>query len=160
MVTGMLAAKNVTYGSRSDLWSVNTDQEYHEEIREDVDIAPDIAVAALKDAFSQAFAKLDRVALGLSTGVMSGLLLFLMTLVLVLKGGNVVGPNLRLFEQFFYGYSVTLPGSVLGLAYGFVTGFIAGWSFALLRNVALFAYAVLIQRRAERLLLRNFLEYV
>ena len=160
MVTGIISVRNIIFGEKNDLWSVNTDQEYHEEIREDVGMEPDIAVAVLKDAFSQAFAKLDRFALGLSTGVMSGLLLFFATLVLVLKGGDAVGPNLGLLEQFFFGYSVTLPGSVLGLAYGFVTGFIAGWSFAFLRNVALFAYAALIQRRAERLLLRNFLEYV
>jgi protoporphyrinogen oxidase len=156
MVTGMLSVRNIMFGEKNDLWSVNTDQEYQEE----VEIAPDVAVETLKEAFSKAFAKLDRFALGLSTGVMFGLLLFLGTLVLVLKGGEVVGPNLGLLDQFFFGYSVTLPGSLLGFIYGFITGFIAGWSFAFLRNAVLFAYAVLIQRRAERLLLRNFLEYV
>jgi hypothetical protein len=160
MVTGMLSVRNIMFGEKNDLWSVNTDQEYHEEIREEVEIAPDIAVEALKEAFSQAFAKLDRFALGLSTGVTFGCLLFLATLVLVLKGGDVVGPNLELLEQYFFGYSVTMTGSLIGMMYGFVTGFIAGWSFAFLRNAVLFAYAALIQRRAERLLLRNFLEYV
>jgi len=32
MLTGMLAVRNVVLGERNDLWSVNTDQEYHEEI--------------------------------------------------------------------------------------------------------------------------------
>lgn len=159
MVTGMLSVRNIMFGENNDLWNVNTDQEYHEEIRQ-AEIEPDIAVETLKEAFAQAFAKLDRFALGLSTGMMSGVLLFLATLLLVLKGGDVVGPTLGLLDQYFPGYSVSVPGSILGFAYGFVTGFIGGWSFAFLRNAAVFFYMALIRRRAERLLLRNFLEYV
>src|SRR5918992_1652223 len=33
MLTGMLSVRNVMFGEKNDLWSVNTDQEYHEEIR-------------------------------------------------------------------------------------------------------------------------------
>jgi protoporphyrinogen oxidase len=33
MLTGMLAARNIVLGENNDLWSVNTDQEYHEEVR-------------------------------------------------------------------------------------------------------------------------------
>jgi protoporphyrinogen oxidase len=159
MVTGMLSVRNIMFGENNDLWNVNTDQEYHEEIRQ-AEIEPDIAVETLKEAFAQAFAKLDRFALGLSIGIMSGVLLFLATLLLVLKGGDVVGPTLGLLDQYFPGYSVSVAGSILGFAYGFVTGFIGGWSFAFLRNAAVFFYMALIRRRAERLLLRNFLEYV
>ena len=32
MLTGMLAARNVVLGERNDLWSVNVDQDYHEEV--------------------------------------------------------------------------------------------------------------------------------
>ena len=159
MVTGMLSVRNIMLGEKNDLWSVNTDQEYHEELRQP-EIEPEIAVEKLKEVFARAFAKLDRFALGLSTGMMSGVLLLLATLVLVLKGGDVVGPTLGLLEHYFPWYSVTVPGSLVGFAYGFVTGFIAGWSFAFLRNAAVFFYMALIRRRAERLLLRNFLEYV
>lgn len=35
MVTGMLAARNIVFGESNDVWSVNTDQEYHEEILEE-----------------------------------------------------------------------------------------------------------------------------
>lgn len=35
MLTGMFAVRNVLDGENNDLWSVNTDQEYHEEIQED-----------------------------------------------------------------------------------------------------------------------------
>jgi protoporphyrinogen oxidase len=33
MLTGMLAVRNLILGEKSDLWSVNADREYHEEIR-------------------------------------------------------------------------------------------------------------------------------
>ena len=33
MLTGMLAVRNLTRGERNDLWTVNTEPEYHEEVR-------------------------------------------------------------------------------------------------------------------------------
>jgi len=86
--------------------------------------------------------------------------LFVATLFLVLKGGETVGSNLGLLQNFFPWYTVTHFGSLLGLAYGFTTGFVGGWGFALFRNFTVFLYTVLLQRRTERLLLRNLLEYV
>jgi hypothetical protein len=112
MVTGMLAVRNLTTGEHNDLWSVNTDQEYHEEIREKVEIEPEVALEAVKEAFAQAFTKLDRFAFGISTGTVAGLLLFLATLFLVISGGEVVGPNLALLTNYFPWYSVTLSGGV------------------------------------------------
>jgi protoporphyrinogen oxidase len=160
MLTGMLAVRNLVHGENNNLWSVNADQEYHEEIRDEVEIEPEIPVEAVKAAFAEAFRKLDRVALGLSMGTIAGLLVFLATIILVLKGGDVVGPRLQLLNQYFPGYTVTMFGSLLGLCYGFITGFVGGWGFAFLRNASVFLYTALIQRRAERLLLRNLLEYV
>jgi protoporphyrinogen oxidase len=149
MLTGLLAARNVVLAEQNDVWSVNTDEEYHEEVR----------AAAIADALTPAFAKLDRVALGLSLAMASGVVLFLATLCIVLKGGTAVGPNLALLGQFFPGYSVTWSGSVIGLAYGLVTGFLAGWIFALARNVTVFAYMAAIHHRAERQALRRVLDY-
>ena len=37
MLTGMLAVKNIL-GAHYDIWQVNADQEYHEEIRQDVEV--------------------------------------------------------------------------------------------------------------------------
>jgi hypothetical protein len=118
------------------------------------------ALAAVESAMSQALLRLDRTAFGLATGALAGIGLFAATLILVLKGGPAVGPNLRLLGNFFPGYQVTLGGSFIGLAYGFVTGFVGGWSFALLRNASVFLYITAIQRRVERRLLRKMFEYV
>ena len=44
MLTGMLAVRNALLAEKHDLWSVNTDQEYHEEVRIGGEItAPDVA---------------------------------------------------------------------------------------------------------------------
>ena len=157
MLTGMLAVRNLALGQQNDLWSVNTDQEYHEEIREKV-TEHDLE-EVLEGALTQVFLKLDRVAMGLSVGMASGALLFLATLALVLKGGPMVGPTLGLLGQYFPGYTVTGPGSVLGLLYGFVSGFVVGWAFAFLRNATVFLYMAVVHRRAELQALRRLLEY-
>ena len=158
MLTGMLAVRNLLLGEENDLWSVNADQEYHEEIRGEAEV--DDLVEVLQDALARAFPKLDRVAFGLSLGVAAGITLFLATLILVLKGGDVVGPNLQLLSQYVPGYSVTALGSVLGLAYGFTYAFIGGWMLAFLRNTTVFLYMGIIHHRAERELLRQLLRYL
>jgi hypothetical protein len=159
MLTGMLAVRNLQRAEHHDLWAVNADQEYHEEM----EIPPDVveeAVAAFESALSRALLKLDRLGFGLALGLVGGLALFVATLFLVIKDGDVVGPNLQLLGQYFPGYRVTAAGSLIGLGYGFLTGFVAGWSFALLRNLSVFLYVVMIERRAERQWLRRLFEYV
>jgi len=155
MLTGVLAVRNLVLGQHNDLWSVNTDQEYHEEIREQV--TEHGLEEVLGGALTEVFLKIDRVAMGLSLGVTSGAFLFLATLALVLKGGD--GPTLGLLAQYFPGYSVTAAGSFLGLLYGFVSGFVVGWAFAFLRNATVFFYMAVVHRRAELQALRRFLEY-
>lgn len=156
MLTGMLAVRNATLGERNDLWSVNVDQEYHEEMRQAE--APEGASA--EEAVSEIFTRIDGLALGLAVGVTSGLLLLLATIALVLNGGGGAGLNLGLLSQYFPGYSVTPGGSILGLVYGFAAGFIAGWVFAYARNAAAFVSMVVIHRRAELERLRRILEYL
>jgi len=63
-----------------------------------------------------------------------GLGVFIATNILVLKGGEVVGPHLALLGQYFIGYRVTFLGSLIGLAYGLVIGFGIGYGVAFLYN--------------------------
>jgi hypothetical protein len=156
MLTGMLAVRNLGLGEQQDLWSVNTDQEYHEEGAIE---APDVA-GVVQETLTHVFRKLDRVASGLAVGMAAGLSLLLATLWLVLTGSQVTSITLGLLGQYFPGYRVTLWGSVLGFAYGFLAGFISGWGFAFIRNAAVFLYLAIIHRRAEVYHLRRFLEYL
>ncbi len=72
--------------------------------------------------------------LGLSLGVITGLIIFVATNWLVIKGGDVVGSHLQLLSEYFIGYSVTFAGSFVGMVYGFVMGYLAGLIIAWIYN--------------------------
>jgi hypothetical protein len=63
---------------------------------------------------------------GVAVGLLAGLGLFVSTNILVMRGGPVVGPHLSLLGVYLPGYSVSLFGSFIGLAYGFVIGYATG----------------------------------
>jgi ABC-type dipeptide/oligopeptide/nickel transport system permease subunit len=63
---------------------------------------------------------------GLAFGAVCGLLIFLATNWLVIKGGDTVGPHLALLDQYFIGYRVSFLGSIIGFAYGFALGALCG----------------------------------
>ena len=95
------------------------------------------AKSSTQKIFSEAFAKLDAVALGAGVGTLLGGAICAATVVLLIKGGDHIGPNLSLLAQFFPGYNVTWAGSLIGLLYGFGIGFFFGFSFACSRNTAM-----------------------
>ena len=71
---------------------------------------------------------------GLIFGLIAGIGLFVATNILVLKGGNQVGPHLILLAQFFPGYRVTFMGSIVGFVYAAVVGFVIGWVLGAVYN--------------------------
>lgn len=87
-----------------------------------------------EERLARAVLKLNGRVLGLALGITSGLAIFVATNCLVIKGGDVVGPHLGLLSQFFFGYSVTFPGSFIGMAYGFLLGYVSGWVIAVVYN--------------------------
>ena len=95
------------------------------------------ASSATQKILSEAFAKLDAIALGAGVGTLLGCAISAATVVLLAKGGHHIGPKLSLLSQFFPGYSVTWTGSLIGFLYGLVTGFLFGFSFACSRNISM-----------------------
>ena len=92
-----------------------------------------------------AFARLDLVALSVATGVLLGLLMFLVTAWLLVKeapSGIHIGPHLGLLANFLPGYSVSWPGSIVGVMYGFLLGAITGGLFGLVWNLAHYVYLI------------------
>ena len=71
---------------------------------------------------------------GLSFGLLGGLGLFVSTAVLVLKGGERVGPHLSLLSIYLPGYRVTWAGAFLGFVYLFVIGYAFGRLFGAVYN--------------------------
>lgn len=156
MLTGMFAVRNMVLGEQNDLWVVNAEQEYLEEVK-DTQIRQ--VQEAVEATFIRAFVKLDAGAFGISTGLATGLTLFFMTLIVAFSGRVDVADRLWLLSQYFPGYSVNVSGSVLGLIYGFLLGFLLGWWFAFLRNTVVLLQMSLIHRRAELQLMRKILDF-
>lgn len=77
--------------------------------------------------------KLDKLAMGLSIGIMWGLMVFAATLWVVIAKGE--GAHLILLNRFYLGYTITVAGGFIGFLWGFVDGFIAGWIIAFFYNL-------------------------
>lgn len=83
------------------------------------------------------FARIDTVAMALSAGAVIGLVIFLATAVLLLKGAppdKAIGPNLSALSTFMPGYTVTWLGGLAGAVYGFIVGSVVGFVLAVLWN--------------------------
>jgi protoporphyrinogen oxidase len=165
MLAGVYAARNLA-GGNYDVWSVNTEQEYQEEVARASAARLVPGRAAVEPAVSPeqviqaAFARMDPVALGTAFGTVGGLGLFCATAFLLLKGGVLVGKNLALLGQYFVGFSPTWTGAFVGLVQVALAGFALGYVAASLRNWGLAAYAVWLRRRAAAEARRDLLDRV
>lgn len=78
--------------------------------------------------------RLDASIHGILMGTFFGLIVFVATNWLILKGGPNVGQHLSLLSHFFFGYEVTFFGSLVGFVYGFLAGFVIGFMMATVYN--------------------------
>jgi hypothetical protein len=79
-----------------------------------------------KDEEFRTLLRLNARAWGIAVGLLLGLSLFLATVLLLLKGGAIVGPHLALIGAFLPGYRVTWGGAFIGFVYLFVIGYAIG----------------------------------
>jgi protoporphyrinogen oxidase len=163
MMTAMLAVENIL-GSSHDVWAVNVEEDYHEEVAKpepeqaqvthqqrggDRLVPREVDVDPLLDVVRAAFAKYDPVALGVALGALSGFGLFFMTAVLVLAGGAVVGPTLGLLGNYFLGFEVSWSGAFLGLFEAGLGGFAFGVLLANAINMTVGLHERALLRRLE-----------
>jgi hypothetical protein len=106
----------------------------------------------------QSLAKLDGLALGIALGTLFGLVIFLATNILIIKGGDKIGPNLILLNQYFVGYEITFTGSLIGLFYGFVSGFILGGLIAFLRNLIVRIYLHILKVKSSMSAVNDYID--
>jgi len=76
--------------------------------------------------------KLNKRAFSLSTGILLGLAIFVITILFVIF--NYEGKQLGKLQGLCIGYSVTWWGAFIGLLWGMIYGLIGGWIFAGLYN--------------------------
>jgi hypothetical protein len=151
MLTGMLAAENVL-GAHHNLWEVNEEEGYLEEVKAEELVSEKI--------LTRTFARMDKLAFASAVGSVSGLLLLIATIWLVIKGGEVVGPNLQLLSQYFVGYTVTVKGAFIAFGYMFFWGFLFGWLFAYLRNLSLALFIYWVKKKTELLSVKDFFDHL
>lgn len=120
---------------------------------------PDEALDPLEREALLAFAPLHKRALGVAVGVASALIVFGVTAIYLLRDPDPP-IALGLLNQYFYGYTVTWMGSLVGGAWAFMAGFVAGWFIALFRNFVLAVSVFLVRTRAELDASRDFLDHI
>lgn len=98
-------------------------------------------------------------ALGAALGIVCGAGVFLLTAFHV-----VFHPTdaleIGLLAQYFYGYEVSWRGAFVGLFWGCVTGFVAGWSLAFVRNFVIGVRMMLLRDKAELARMKDFLDHI
>ena len=153
MLTAIKAAENVL-GATHDIWRVNEEQQYHEEIG----ITPE-EESMLEKTISSSLARIDKLGFATALGSVSGLFIFLITILSMLKGGEVTNFSLQLLSQYFYGYTVTVKGAFIGSAYSFSWGFLFGWLFGYLRNLYIAFFIYRAKKKKELLYFKDFIDH-
>ena len=154
MLTGIYAARNIA-GASYDLWSVNVEEEYHEEVATVPGGAGDrlvpgrVEARPIEELLRSVFARFDAVALGSALGAVGALVTFLATAILLLRGGEPLGPTLSLLGNYLFGYQVSWPGALLGAVEAGLIGFGVGFAMARSINVLLGFYETSIRRQLE-----------
>ena len=147
MLTGMYAVRNMINGENHNLWKINAEQDYHEEIRDEKD---EVAERVINRVFPEIFTKLEPLAFGVAVGVVAAVSLMTVTAWVALKDLIVASHRLSLLGQYLPGYEVSIfPGALLGVVYGFILGFASGWLVAFLRNAVMRLYFYNLLWRAE-----------
>lgn len=121
-------------------------------------ISDDVADDPPPAAANYLFAPVDKRAFGVAIGTAFALVICGLTMLDLLR--PVPWRGLELLNQYFTGYTVSWWGTVIGGAWGFAVGFVAGWLLAFIRNVTLALSLFLIRSRAELDEASDFLDHI
>jgi hypothetical protein len=79
-----------------------------------------------EEVITSAVIRMNALMTGTILGLLFGLILFVATNWLVIRGGETPGQHLQLLAQYFPGYTVTFLGSIIGFFWAFLVGFLSG----------------------------------
>ena len=115
--------------------------------------------ALVERTLALAFAPLHKVAFGVAVGVASALVLAGVTAARLLLDpeGHT---SLALLSHFFVGYEESWQGALIGGAWGFGVGFVAGWFVAFVRNLVLATWIFVVRARAELESTSDFIDHI
>ncbi len=158
MLAGLYAARNVA-GEKLELWSINEEETFHEEVRRDEAeqrgvagrLTPRPVGSDIESLLQDTFAHYDPVAMGGAVGITASLGLAVATAVLLLGSDTSFVPMLSLLGQYFFGYGVSWPGLVIGMVEAGGFGFGLGWVGARLVNQLVSGFERDLERRLATL---------
>jgi protoporphyrinogen oxidase len=141
MLAGLFAARNVA-GAGLDLWSINEEESFHEEVQEDEAQrygvrdrkVPSRVAGGIDELLQSAFARYDEVALGGAVGATASLGLAVATAALLVGSDATFVPMLSLLGNYLFGFQVSWLGLAVGVVEVALFGFAAGWTTAKLVN--------------------------
>lgn len=159
MLAGLYAARSVAGGAELDLWSINEEPSFHEEVRrEDGQVrstgdrlTPSRVEGNSSDLLLAAFARYDEVALGGAVGITASLGLAFATAVLLLGSNEGIVPMMSLLGNYLFGYEVSWAGLAVGVIEAGLLGFGLGWSAAWLSNLLISVFERDVERRLATL---------
>ena len=106
--------------------------------QQQINLTNDTTVNSEDEILKHAVLRLNGQIIGIVFGIICALVIFIATNWLVLKGGDDAGHHLILIREFFFGYSVTFTGSLIGALYGFLVGYVSGWLIGLVYNAIVY----------------------
>jgi protoporphyrinogen oxidase len=154
MLAGLFAARNLG-GADYDLWSINEDLSYHEEVRrEEAEeravrdrLTPTRVESSLDELLDNAFARYDEIALGGAVGITASLGLFLAMIIPLLRSDPTFAPMLSLLGNYLFGFEISWPGLAVGIVESGALGFGLGWLAARLINILISGFEREFERR-------------
>jgi hypothetical protein len=154
MLAGLFAARNVA-GAELDLWSINEDLSFHEEIRPDEAeergvrdrLTPTRVDESVEKLLSDAFARYDEVAMGSALGLTSSLAIAVATALPLVGSGESFVPMLSLLGNYLFGFEVSWPGLAVGVLEAGLLGFGLGWATSRLVNILIRGFERDLERR-------------
>jgi len=105
------------------------------------------------------FLPLDKRAMGFGFAAAFSVLLIAATVMSMIFDPTQRLP-LGLLEAYFFGYSVSMPGLVVGTAWAAATGFFWGWFAAFSRNFVYAVWLITLRIRTDFTTSRDFLDHI
>lgn len=102
----------------------------------------------LVQTMQMAISPVHKAALGAATGLVAGLIVAAATAFIVLLRPQPE-PRLDLLSHYFYGYTVSWGGAVIGFFWAFAVGFVGGWFVAFVRNFVTAVWLFFVRTRAQ-----------
>ena len=154
MLAGLFAARNVA-GAELDLWTINEEESFHEEVRREEGeargvrdrLTPRPVDESIEKLLSNAFAHYDEVAMGGAVAITASLGMAVATALPLLGSGESFVPMLSLLGNYLFGFEVSWPGLAVGIVEAGLLGFALGWVTSTLVNTLIRGFERDLERR-------------